>query len=87
MISRWTLHLETEEEKEKFKKEILGSKNVLDRLMNILEEDEKGLNRSEIDPKSYSTPNWDYKQAHKNGMRQYMAQIKALIDLDQQKGK
>jgi hypothetical protein len=86
MYTRWTQHLSTEEEKESFRKEIYSAKRVLERLKAIIEDDENGLDRSEMHPETYAKPNWDYHQAHKNGIRQYMYQLKTLIDLDQQKG-
>ena len=86
MYTRWTSHLKTDEEKEAFKKEIYSAKRVLERLRDIIVDDHDGLDRSEIHPETYSQPNWAYHQAHKNGIRQYMYQIKTLVDLDQQKG-
>lgn len=86
MYIRWTEHLKTEEEKERFQNSIYSAKIVLERLKDIIEEDEQTLDRSETDERVYETPNWDYRQAHKNGMRKYLNTIKKLIDLDQQKG-
>ena len=86
MYTRWTQHLDTDEEKEKFKREIINSRFVLDRIKQMIEEDEKSLDRSEMDQRIYDIPNWEYRQAHKNGVRQYMATIKTLLNLDQQKG-
>lgn len=86
MYSRWTQHLKTEDEKEKFRKEVYSAKGVLERLKDIVAEDFDALEYSEIHPDTYEQPNWPYHQAHKNGLRQYMYQIKTLVDLDQQKG-
>lgn len=82
MISRWTSHLKDEEDKQLFRNSVLGARDVLERLRQMVEEDEEALNYSEANPKSYSEPNWDYRQAHKNGMRQQIYQIKAMINLD-----
>ena len=86
MYTRWTQHLSDAEEKEKFKNEIYGAKRVLERLRDIIQEDEKALSRSEIDSRIYTTPSWDYLQAHKNGNRQYMNTMINMVDLDLQKG-
>lgn len=86
MYTRWTSHLRTEEEKESFRKEIYSAKRVLERLAQIINEDEEMLDRSEQDQRIYEVPNWDYRQAHKNGNRQYMQAVRLLTDLDQQKG-
>ena len=86
MYTRWTQHLQTEEEKESFRKEIYSAKKVLERLNTIVEEDKESLDRSEMDQRVYDLPNWSERQAHKNGNRQYMQAIQLLVDLDQQKG-
>ena len=86
MYTRWTSHLKTEESKEKFKKEIYSAKSVLERLNAIIKEDENALERSEQDQRIYDLPNWDYRQAHKNGVRQYINTISKFINLDQQEG-
>jgi hypothetical protein len=86
MLLRWTQHLKDPEERTAFESSILGSKRVLNRLMEILQEDETALDRSEIDIKTFEHPNWAYKQAYKNGQRNCIANLKKLIDLDQQKG-
>ena len=81
----WTKNLRTSEEKERFENSLQGSRIVLDRLMELLNEEEEGLNRSEISIDSYSTPNWAEKQAHQNGQRSMLRKIKSIINLDQQK--
>lgn len=86
MLTRWTQHLQDEETKEKLKKEIFSAKPVLERLKSIIEEDMDYLDRSEEDQRIYDKPNWDYRQAHKNGTRQTYNYLKRLIDLDQQRG-
>jgi len=86
MLSRWTQHLDTEEEKENFRREVRSARSVLERLTALVDEDEALLDRSETDQRIYDVPNWDYRQAHKNGLRQYMRAIRLLTNLDQQKG-
>ena len=86
MYTRWTSHLPTEEEKESFKLEVYSAKRVLERLTQMVNEDEELLDRSEQDQRIYEVPNWDYRQAHKNGNSQYMHAVRLLTDLDQQKG-
>ena len=86
MYARWTSHLKDENNIREFKRLIYSSKEVLDRLKDIIEEDEASLTRSEMNPKTYENGSWSHLQAHKNGIRQYLCQIKTLIDLDQQEG-
>ncbi len=85
MYSRWTQHLSTEEEKENFRREVRSARSVLDRLLQIHNEDEEALDRSEMDQRVYQSPSWSHLQAHKNGIRQYIHSNRLLIDLDQQK--
>lgn len=85
MITAWTKHLQTEEDKQKLEKSIRSARHVLDRLKEILGEMEEELNASELSPKNYDSPNWDYKQAHVNGQKSTLRAIKKLITLDQEK--
>jgi hypothetical protein len=85
MYSRWTQHLNSEEDINAFKQHILSARPVLERLLQIVNEDEASLDRSEMDQRVYDSPNWAEKQAHKNGNRQYINAIRLLVDLDQQK--
>lgn len=87
MYVDWTRHLPDPAEKEKFELKIRSSKVVLERLQALLKEREMGLDRSETDIKSYDLPNWEYRQAHKNGFRQCLQILNKLIDLDQQETK
>lgn len=80
MITKWTSHL-PEADKAQFKNQILGSKTVLERLQQILKEDEGYLNTAEMNPKIYDTPNWDYKQAHGNGYRAALHMVCRILDL------
>lgn len=86
MYTRWTSHLKTEEEKQRFRNQIISARDVLDRINQILVEDRENLAKSEENIKSYTVPNWDYLQAHRNGMAAYMREMQTLLNLDQQKG-
>lgn len=84
MYSKWTSHLVDEQAKQNFRLQVISAKDVLDRQKQISEEWEKALDRSETDPRQFDTPNWDYRQAWKNGFRAALLQHKTLINLDQQ---
>lgn len=84
MISAWTKHLKTDQEKERFKNSVLGSKVVLDRLQSLMDEEKADLENLENNPKLYDLPNWDYRQAHSNGFRAALKMVSKLITLDQQ---
>lgn len=83
MISAWTRHLKNEEEKERFKNTVLGSKEVLDRLQELLNEIEGELTNTELSTKVYAVPNWDYMQADINGSRRILRTVSKIINLDQ----
>lgn len=85
MMSQWTKNLSDPKDKERFQSSILGSRPVLERLQELLDEEEKDLDSSELKEATYDTPSWAYLQAHKNGQRSMIRKIKTLINLDQQK--
>lgn len=84
MITAWTKNIRSDEEKERFQNTLLGSKEVFNRLIDLLDEKEKELDRSNKNLNDYDSPNWAYRQAHKNGYSSALSFIKTLIDLDQQ---
>lgn len=79
----WTKHLKTEEEIKRFEQTVQSAKPVLDRLKQIILEKEEALGRDEMSLKSFDTPNWEFKQAFKNGIRHANNGFKTLINLDQ----
>jgi hypothetical protein len=82
MITAWTKHLQSEEDKQRFTKTVLASRATLERLQQLLDEEKAGLESAEISPKIYETPNWDYKQAHTNGFKSALKMVSKLITLD-----
>ena len=84
MYSKWTSHLASAEDKEKFQNHIKGSRDVLDRLIEILDEKEKEYTNMELSISIYDQSNWAERQAHMNGYRSCSQSIRKLIDLDQQ---
>lgn len=83
MISAWTKHLPTIEEKERFKNSVLGSKLVLQRLQSLLNEIKEDVDNAELSIKTYDSPNWDHKQAHLNGFKEALKKVNLIINLDQ----
>lgn len=84
MKSAWHKHLDTEDDKQRFRNAVEGSKPVLRRLVALLNEMEEDLSRSELSVKNYDAPNWAEKQAHVNGQKAQIRTIKFLVDLDQE---
>ena len=85
MITAWTKHLKTDEDKEKFNKSVHAARHVLKRLQELLDEEKSSLESAEISPKIYESPNWDYKQAHTNGFKAALKMVSRIINLDQEK--
>lgn len=83
MYTKWTEHLNTEQS-ERFKNHILGSRDILERLTDILNERERDMDLQELSLDNYNQPNWAERQAHMNGFRSCLHYVKKLIDLDQQ---
>lgn len=79
MISAWTDHLKTDEEKQQFKNQVLGSKQVFKRLQELINRIEDDLNNAELDTRIYDNPNWEYRQADMNGSRRTLRTIRKLI--------
>lgn len=83
MDINWTKNIKDEEEKKKFVNFLLHSKQIFNRLDEILTEYENDLDSKETNLKTYEIPNWANRQAHCNGYRQCVRQIKKLINFDQ----
>jgi hypothetical protein len=83
MYSAWTKNLRDPEEVIRFQNTVQSAKPVLDRLTQLIEEEENALDRSETDIRVFDLPNWAERQAFKNGCRSYMNTVKKLINLDQ----
>jgi len=83
MITAWTKHIADPEEKERFANKVKSAKAVLQRLQELVVEDEATLYRTEIDIKSFDSPNWENRQAWRNGFRACLFKYTKLLDLDQ----
>lgn len=84
MIIAWTKHLKDPDAKASFEKSVWSSKNVLDRLIDILQEDLANTEDKQISHKTFESPNWAEHQAYMNGYKQANKVIIKLINLDQQ---
>lgn len=76
----WTAHLANKpDEKKQFEDTVIHSKAVLDRLKQLIEEKELAIDRIEYTPSEYETAGWSHKQAHLNGRRAILTDIKNLL--------
>lgn len=87
MLTKWTSHLKTEEDKANFQNEVLRSKHILDHVKTMVKEIETDLDKQEINPRAYDLPNWDYRQAHSNGYRQCLSHVLKILTLDPEEKK
>lgn len=85
MLTVWTQNLQDKKAVESFTNTVLSARPVLERLSQILQDQEADIDRSELTLDAYSAPDWANKQAHKNGQRHMLRTVKNIIALDQQK--
>lgn len=85
MITAWTKHLKDEAEKVKFEKYVRGSRLLLDRLKDIIQEDVDKLDTQEGSFKDFDIPNWEFKQAFRNGQRSTLKNIQRLLTIGEDK--
>ena len=79
--SRWVKHFKSKEEKEKFKERLAGSKEILDALTKILEEDyQASLGRSQATD-AYKLPSWALFQADQIAEQRTLRNIMSLMRL------
>jgi hypothetical protein len=83
MITAWTQHCKTEEEKKQFQESIKRVKWVLEHIKELINTSMEAVEASEISPKSYDNANWPYRQAHSNGYKQALRDFTKLLTLDQ----
>lgn len=84
MFTKWTEHLKDPQEQEQFRNRLRAAKPILERLSEVLKQEQENTARSELNPKVYDIANWAYLQADMNGYKRAIAFIHKLIDLDQQ---
>jgi len=84
MITAWTKNTKTPEEKDRLTNSILGSRVVLNRLLELMQEDEAGMNNREVGTDIYNLPNWELRIADANGYRRCLKEYMKLLNLDQE---
>lgn len=82
MLSAWSNHLVKDPEaKKQFEEYVKGSKNLTDRLQDILTDVDKGVENSDLSAKAFDNPNWAYLQAYKNGCKAMLQRVKTITDI------
>lgn len=76
----WTAHLQNNPDaKADLEKAIRNSTAALSRLNEILKEKEDSLDRRELSITTYGSPSYPFEQAHQNGRRACLREIKDLF--------
>lgn len=60
-----------------------GKQDFIQELTDVLDKMEADLDFTELGVQMYDLPNWDYRQAHYNGKRKVIRELRKLINLDQ----
>jgi hypothetical protein len=77
--SRWLRHL-PKDEHEKFEQAVRHDTLVLGRLLAILEDELKSLERSEETEAQFDNPNWQYKIAYRSGLKSQLNKVMTLLN-------
>jgi len=80
----WTKHLSDPVEKQQFEASYHGSKTVLDRQIQLIDEKIAAIDRSFEGMKQYQSPNWALETAHKNGLLSAYNSMKLLLTIKDQ---
>lgn len=83
MITQWTKHCTSEEEKKQYVESLKRAKWVFDDINKLVDSNLASREASEISPSTYESPNWAYQQAHNNGYKQALRDLKKLLTIDQ----
>jgi len=82
----WYGELKKDEDKKKLEEVIRHSTVALGRLKEIVEGNISSSERQETRMSEYDSASWSHKQAHRNGYRQAMFEMKELLSfLDQRR--
>lgn len=81
MDTRWFRHVKPEDQ-ENFKATIRNSRTALDRLKEIITDELRSLDNSEMSEDQFEDPNWPFKQSYRNGQRSKIKSLLNLLDFD-----
>lgn len=80
--SKWTKHIQNEQEREQFQKTVLASRTSLDRLKELIKDELNALENQEDNLTDYDSPAWSHKQAHRNGERGFAKKVLELLTFE-----
>jgi len=84
MNTKWTSHLKSKQEKEKFRLYLFSCNDALERLSEVLQEDLEATVRDMSTEEGYDSPAWSERQADRLGK---IRTLRKVIDLVNLKGK
>jgi hypothetical protein len=76
----WTKNLKTQEEKDKFASLVVNNRTLLGRLLEIVDEKLDALERMECNQETYQNPAYASWQAHVNGKRASLKDVRRLLE-------
>ena len=82
MITQWISHLNDPEDRVRFSQQIRNARPVLERLAQILETQEQGLDRIETGAEIYTKPGCDGFLAYTQGKKSAYRLIKEILKID-----
>lgn len=80
MIGIWTKNIKNKTDLKRFEDNYKSATPVLERLQELIDQSVDSITDKEISSSSYDSPNWDYKQAHINGMKSAFKIVSKLIN-------
>lgn len=81
MNTRWTSHIKSKQDREKFKKFLLSCDDAFIRLSEILQEDLDSTVKEMSMEEGYDSPAWAERQADRLGKIRTLRKVVDLIDL------
>lgn len=83
IYTKWIKHLKGDDRQKEFLNRLMASKDVLNRLQTIIEEEIKSSSVNAKKKNSYSNPNWAYLQADNVGETRAYNQILKIISFEE----
>lgn len=78
---KWTSHLKDQKKKAEFEKTIIASVTMRERLLQILDEEEKQIDSSMCSTKGFENASWAYHQAYALGEKSRIKKLRDLLEL------
>lgn len=80
LSTEWTRHLKTQKERDNFSSMVRNNRVLLTRLLGILDEKLETIERSENSLETYQNPAYASWQAHQNGRRASLREVRRLLE-------